>query len=106
MVGYPNSSPADICFGDLPYQSGNLLWCLVGWNTVLLVILDGAQPPIESRSGDPEMLEDLSAWYLKCFHVPEYEQPFSNSVSGLFLLLFDSLLENRDLHLEPVILVS
>jgi len=48
------------------------------------------------------MFVNLSPWYLKGFHVPEYEQPFSDGVTWLFLPFFDSLLENRDLYLKLV----
>jgi hypothetical protein len=37
--------------------------------------------------------------------MPEYKQPFSNGVMGLFLSLLDSLLENRHLHFKLIDLV-
>ncbi len=52
------------------------------------------------------MFENLSPWYLKGLHMPEDEQPFSDGITQLFLLLFDSLLEDRDLHLDLVNRVS
>jgi len=63
-------------------------------------VIDLMEPTIKSGSGDPQMLSNLSPWYLKGFHMPEYKQPFSNSVTGLLPLLLDSLLENRHLHFE------
>ena len=51
------------------------------------------------------MFSHLSPGYLESFHMPEYEQPFSNGVMGLFLVFINMFQENGILSLQLIELI-
>ena len=51
------------------------------------------------------MVSYLSSWYLEGLHVPEYEQSFSQGVSGLFLVFINAFQKNGVLRFEQEELV-